>query len=83
MISLELGKGILFYVKLITNWPCHDSKFACDVQYSYRVELAAGKGKKRSVRRRVSSGNVVPAVGKGEGATPRRIQSFSYNISKN
>ena len=28
------------------------------------------------------SGNVVPAVGKCEGATPRRIQTFSDNMSK-
>ena len=73
---------IYFYVKTATNWPGHDSGFAGDVQFSHSVEFAAGKERKRSVKRKVSSGNVVPAVGKGEGATPRRIQTFSDNMSK-
>ena len=73
---------IYFYVKLTTNWPCHDSKFAGDVQYSFRMGLAAGKEKKRSVRRRVSSGNVVPAVGKCEGAKPRRMEYLAITKFK-
>ena len=65
--------SIYLYIELATNWPCHDSKFAGDVQYSHRISYAAGKEKSEALKRRVSSGNVVPAVGKGEGATPRRI----------
>ena len=42
---------IYFYVKPATNWPYHDSKIAGDVQFSHSVELAAGKGKKRSVKK--------------------------------
>jgi hypothetical protein len=42
---------IYFYVKLTTNWSCHDSRFAGDVQYSFSIQFAAGKERKRSVKK--------------------------------
>ncbi len=45
--------------------------------------VGRGKRKKRSVRRRVSGGNVVPAVGMCEGATPRRMEYLAITRFKN
>ncbi|MBQ1917586.1 MAG: hypothetical protein II175_00330, partial [Schwartzia sp.] len=38
--------------------------------------------KSEALKRRVSSGNVVPAVGKSEGATPRRMECIAIKKPK-
>ncbi|MDY6296252.1 MAG: hypothetical protein SPL45_08155, partial [Schwartzia succinivorans] len=45
-------------------------------------KLAAGKEKSEALKRKVSSGNVVPAVGMCEGAKPLRIQGFAITKHK-
>ncbi len=54
MITFYIEAYLILFItaqQLVANWPGHDSGFAGDVQYSIRVELAAGKGKKRSVKK--------------------------------
>ena len=51
MYSFCYDIRIYFYVELVTNRLYHDSKFAGDVQYSFSVQSAAGKERKRSVKK--------------------------------
>ena len=74
-----ISNSIYLYIEPVANWPCHDSRFACDVQYSHRVELAAGKGKKRSVKKEGVQRERSSCGGEGRRGDAPSHTRFSYN----
>ena len=82
MYSFSYVIRIYFYVKFATNRLGHDSRFAGDVQYSHRVELAAGKGKKRSVKKEGVQRERSSCGGEGRRGDAPSHTLFGYDVSK-
>ena len=81
MYSFSYVIRIYFYVKFATNRLGHDSKFACDVQCSHRIQFAAGKGKKRSVKKEGVQRERSSCGGEGRRGDAPSHTVFGDNIS--